>query len=295
MLAPDGLYVFKQRHLYHVYAQDIEQIQVTPLTLAGEGQRSVGTESIVSLTTTPYGIAFYSRGGGVYLLRGLEVAPIGLPIAEAFRKAEVLLGSPVVGYSSAWDQLWLSVRMSAAPIARSYLFDFSPSRREWIARSTYRFVAFAEIERPAAGIDPTFFALGGEGSTDQEQHFFALYSSETDGNGDPIAASAELSPFFGRNPAADKMLLGLDVLFEPKASGSFTLRSVIDGVTGSPINATIPMAVPGVTGQHQVRVNLHHRGHNLAFTIESTTSSPRWKVYGLLPLWHEYRATARAS
>ena len=278
--APDGLYVFKKSHLYHVYTQNLDQIQVTPITLAGAEQRSLGTLSQRSVVVSRHGIFFF-HDSNVFVLNGFEARPIADAISENLNSVLIALG-----YSEANSHLWVSAGTN------SYLF--STRSRRWIGKYLFSFAAFAEAP---TGTGTAFYGAGGSGSTDQLKSLHTLYSGTNDGNGDAIAVEFESSVYTGRDPTTDKIFLGVDALIDRETvDADITVKGIFDSDTTNTISATVPLDESGSTQERiRRRVNLGFRGRELGVSVSSTAATPQWKLYALTCRWHEFDSSSRRA
>jgi len=286
MKSSTGLYVFKDHHTYHVYTQDLDQMQVTPLSLATAANRSIGTLSQESVTSTREGIAFWFDEN-VYSLVGSEIRSISDAVAADFAGATASPTS-ALGYDSLRNHLWVSASLQGVHDSKtdfSYIYDFK--RREWIGRYLYKFQAFAEYS------GNFFLGVGGVGSVEQDEDVHVLYNGTDDSNGDVIACRCELSELVGSSPATDKLFLDVSVLLQRESSGTVTLEAIFDGDDTNSVDTSVALSEAGSTQDRIKRVvNLQERGREMALAITSTSASPQWKVFLVAPEWHEYSQTA---
>lgn len=281
--AADGIYVFKENHLYKLVGRKPEDFVITEMTLSGRTRRSVGAPSPNAVTGIgESGIAFYWNGG-IYILAGGEVSYISLeiePELASIRRQDEALGVALGWYGSK-RQLWVSVPLAdGADPDTTYIWD--ASSQQWISKLSRGFRDFAELETEAS-VDEFW----GISASDTGEGFVLQLDDGQTFAGTAISPVAELPPFTGGGPETLKEFLTVVPIFEPQASGSFDMEFIVDGKSTASRTVTVQQAEANVL-RHDRPVQVGLKGREMVVRFKSSADQPRFKIMGLVLFWQEY-------
>jgi hypothetical protein len=276
----DGLYIFKENHIYKLIGLTSEDFRVINLTDSDPVSRVLGTPSQNSVTGIPGGVAFYYKNR-IYTIIANQVKEISGPIrndlstisnSDEYREL-------ALGYFPGNSILHFSGPISASSRPnKTYLYDLD--RRQWIGTMDRGFRGFLATED--ANNNLVFWGLSAESSGGVEESIvYELYNG-TDYNGTAISWTVELPRVIGPGFNVMKRLLYVDIEFDPDSSGSMSVDLTVDGITASPKTVSVDQTDAGIDDLTVKRVNLGWRFKELRCKLSgSNVSRVRAVTYGI--------------
>lgn len=279
-----GLIVFKENHIYRLSGRVPDQFYMDEVTLSDQANMTVGAPTQEAITAYPGGVAFFYRGG-VYTYSGGRITYISREIEDDLRG---IRGQDGLGVSLGYwpNRRWVCVGVPITNGPRpSHTYFWDIASRRWVGRWSKGFSGYSIVEDPAG--DQFFWGISG---TVNEGLVFNLGTGQTF-DGDAIASTASLPPFYGDNISALKRFMYVDVYFTPRQSGSFNVEIELDGKSTDTDTYTISQTVAS-TARWKERVNIGLIGRELVVRIKSTADQPRWKVYAVTYGWQSYNSVS---
>ncbi len=276
-LVSDGntILVFKENHIYRILGTEFpDNISIQSVTAASQESKSVGLPSEYALATTPGGFAFY-HNRTVYAYQGGQLQAISQDIEDdlfAIRSQDEADGV-YLGYFPKRRHLYVSVPLSAG-VTPTHTYVYDMDQGQWLGRYTKGFRGFAATE---VSDEEEFWGLDSSGGG-----FVFQFEDGTSYGGSAIAASLELSPFYGGNPSAVKNFLYVDLHYKPVSSGTVDVVLEVDGKTSATKTVSGVSMVAANTARAKKRINWGTLGRELKVKVNSSSdTAPQWKLLGL--------------
>ena len=276
----EGIFVFKQNHLYKVLGRDpqVEIFTVIELTPADQNIRSVGAPSNRAIASTDFGVAFYCGGRVCLITSGSNIQTISAPIDDELRSDINFNAEEKIQckYYSKYKLLLVSVPTGSSTENNrtyGYLFD----QRAWF-RISKGFTAFDVIETGADNSPPDDLELWGA-AADQNGFVHKLFDTSTNQfDGANISTEAVLSPIFGFTPSNISRFLKVLLRYKTQSSGTLTVNYKLDSkTTGTDVAINTVDATRSVG---TATINIGQQARELILTFKSNANQPRNKIYG---------------